>query len=202
MITGAIEASRAWGAGLNRLGWGCICALMLLGGLGFGNLLASISVDASSDLGGTFIKGLALLLASGVFGSMAITAGSFNDLSGFDLKKRTRMAEHIGRLGNPLLIQFFNDANFRYEMAAGVRGTIYFGIVSFAFFAFSRIGETGVDYPGPSFNWKIVSGSVLAFVFDWLLGKSATDAFVALEDVIKESHHKQLEAAGGSAEPN
>ena len=186
MISTVIEASRSWGATLNRLGWGCLCVLVFSWSFGM-----ELGFIFPNEQGVTFSRSilffsLVLLLGSALLGSMAITLGSIAAGQRFSLEKRTLLAERIGKLNNPLLIQLYHDATVRFETAAGLRGTLLLtGLAFFTRWFNDGVGK-GVSTLPPSFSlaspsWAAMSGFVLALVFEWLLVRSSAEAFQALE---------------------
>lgn len=184
MLSGALEASRAWSASLNRIGWGCVSALAMSWGIGLtDSFFAPLQTDSAWN-SSLLIYAIVLLLASGLFGSLAIVVGAMTQTDRFDLITRTDIADRVGRLNNSLLTQIYNDATFRYEMAIGCRGAMTFTALSVAirwFFVGFDAAASGEVSSGPS---QITIGIILALFFDYLLRRSATDSFFALERVI------------------
>jgi hypothetical protein len=192
MLSSALEVSKAWSTGLNRLGWGCTSALMLFWGLG-NSVIPIFDREKGTDISEhTLVAVLLLLLASAVVGSMVISLGSLAERSKMTLSRRLLLAERIGRLNNSLLAHHYGDATLRYEMAAGVKGTLMIG----AFAVFNRwlsgsfpAGNGSLD-SGPSFSWPIMAGILFAFFFDWLLNRSSSEAFEALEEAVRVSESR------------
>ena len=190
MISTVIEASRSWSSSLNRTGWGCLVATIFAWSFGFPTT-ELFSVTGSGFAGGEFlVASLLFLLASALLGSMAISLGSVGDRQGFSIERRTLLAERIGSLNNPVLIQLLADASLRYELAAGARGTLLFaGLAAFNFWL-SGSSETPIDFSVRGPTWAISSGIVLAIVFNWLLGISSSELFNALEKAVATAERR------------
>ena len=191
MISGAIEASRSWGAGLNRLGWGCLCALSLCWSLGLDYFVLSQSTSGLSTNGTFLIYAVALLLASALLGSMAITLGSLADRKRYTIERRTLLAERIGAEDNVLLIQLFGEATLKYEMAAGVRGTIIIGGISILLKWLSVGLPPALSFSVGLPSLAAISGIFLTVLFDWLLNKTALENFDALEKAVVRSEERK-----------
>lgn len=183
MFSGALDASRFWSSGLNRLGWGCTSAFLLAWGVGKSITQENQLGVVAPLTGSTFLSALVLLLASGLLGSMAITLGASARGAKFSIEKRTQLAERIGRLSNPLLDQIHSEAILRFEMAAGMIGTISFGVMALLIKGFSENAGEGIHFFPQSLSWS--DGAVVIFLLalNWLLEKTATETFEALETV-------------------
>lgn len=198
MLAGAIEASRAWGIGLNRLGWGCISAFLLSSALGLSEHFRSTFNGSEGFTLSTLVGAIFLLLLSGLVGSMAITLGSVTDTSPFNLKKRTDLAERVGRTGNVLLIQIYGDAALRYEMATGVRGTLYFGLFSAVIgWSTGKLDSVSMQ-PITESTWPAIAGAAIALLFDFVLSRTSTESFQALEQVVAKTEER-TGAQGGTS---
>ena len=199
MLTSALDATRAWSAGLNRLGWGCVSSLIVAWLVGMDDRLISTLGSEGTFGAPTLLGFLFLLLSSGLLGSIVISLGSLAELKRFSLETRIALAERVGRNGNSLLIQFYNEATFRFEMASGFRGTFLFGTFCLALKIMINGSENFPASAGPNVAWPASAGIIFAVGFDWLLGRSSTEAFSALEKVLSSiedatlTSHKTME---------
>jgi hypothetical protein len=184
MFASAIEVSRAWGSGLNRLGWGFISVLMLSWSVGIAAPDVLISESSYPTGASTLIGALVLVLASALLGSMTITLGRITETSPYTITKRTLLAERIGRLNNVLLMQLFGEASLRYEMVMGVRGTLIFAGLSFLNRLFTDSTAPDIDFSLQAPSAPVISGIVLAIIFETLLRRTSTEGFDALEKAI------------------
>lgn len=192
MFTGALQVSKAWGTGLNRLGWGCLSLIGLIWAFSEPLQISIDSLERQTLGASAFVMLLFALLLSALLGSFTLTLGSaLHALSKFDLNGVCRLAEKIGQTGNPLLIQMYNDALLRYEIAAGARGCGM--LLTICMIANWALSDTTVESnatpigPWPEPYWWIPI-LLLALIYNWLLDKSSTEVFEALSRVSTDAH--------------
>lgn len=186
VLSDAFEASRSWSSGFNRIGWGAISTVAAAYGFGlFDKLTALISTEPTSG-----VVGLAAVagffLSANLLGAIAVTLGSLTMRSQVSRKRMVKIYSRVGRINNDLCSQVLADANTKFDLVSGARGSFIFCAMCLML-SWIDIGNN----PSVAQHIELKWYAFLFLLIFWagfmvLLDEAATDTYSFLEEVLTE----------------
>ena len=133
MFQSAIEISRAWSSGLNRLGWGSLCVLFLGFSFNFIDKTFAVEIASGGVTARSVVNIIMFYLSSNLLGAMVVSLGSNTLNRKYSVKSNAMRAFKVSETRNELFIQTFQESVIKFEVACGLRGTFLFIPVVFLF---------------------------------------------------------------------
>ncbi|WP_417246284.1 hypothetical protein [Celeribacter sp.] len=119
-----VDNARNWSSLFTRLGMG-VLILWCLDIIGFfPNSLSFSNFAKAANIQESLLKGIIFLIFAVVIGSIGVDLGQWLQGQKYSNNRLTRLAYDVGETQNILLIERMRDAQNKFELSAGLIGTI------------------------------------------------------------------------------